>query len=177
MDASKRQHGSRRHDRAGPQDSTRLLFLDFDGVLHPSEASPNFPLFCWLPILERLLLPHREVVILVHSTWRYDHTNHELSELLGTLSARFAGSAPRGPREQVIGTVLQANLGQVLDYLVLDDDIKAFQGSSLNVLATDPHLGLSSEATQAALSAWLSGNSSELESAPCQSQSPVAAPR
>ena len=40
----------------------RLIFLDFDGVLHPLEAEfEELGRFCWLPILTELLTePPRE---------------------------------------------------------------------------------------------------------------------
>lgn len=161
MKADKQKQSNREGVEVAAKLRTRLLFLDFDGVLHPTVADPDFPHFCWLPILAAQVLPHPSVVIVVHSTWRYDHTNHELSVLLGALAPHFAGSAPRGPRAEVIGLVLQANKDRVLDHIVLDDDIKAFEGSSLNVLRTDPQKGLSSVVTQAALNKWLGGPEAE----------------
>lgn len=133
----------------------RLLFLDFDGVLHPSEADPALPHFCWLPELERLLAPYPDVQIVVHSTWRYDHHDAELRALLGSLGPRFVGSAPRGPREQAIESVLQANRSRVTSYLVLDDAPKEFAEGALNVLFLDGRVGISDLDSQAALVQWL----------------------
>ena len=136
----------------------RLLFLDFDGVVHPQDPeSTGLQHFCWLPFLARLLEPHDDVRIVVHSTWRYDHTDNELRTLLGSLGPRFVGSAPRAPREQAIEMVLGANKGTVVSHLVLDDAGKEFSGSTVNLLLVEPHLGLSDVRVQAAISAWLSG--------------------
>lgn len=139
----------------------RLLFLDFDGVVHPQDPeSTGLKHFCWLPVLVRLLEQYDDVRIVVHSTWRYDHTDAELRTLLGTLGPRFVGSAPRAPREQAIEMVLGANKGTVVSHLVLDDAAKEFSGSAVNLLLVEPHLGLSDVRVQAALSTWLSGRPS-----------------
>ncbi len=34
------------------------LFLDFDGVLHSASSDAQLAHFCWLPLLESLLLAH-----------------------------------------------------------------------------------------------------------------------
>lgn len=134
----------------------RLLFLDFDGVLHPAQVDPAQPHFCWLPELERLLGEHLDVMVVVHSTWRYDHHDSELRTLLGGLGTRFVGSAPRGPRQQAIESVLQANKGKVSSYLVLDDAPGEFEDGALNVVFLDGSVGLSDLYAQAAVATWLS---------------------
>lgn len=96
-----------------------------------------------------------DVKIVVHSTWRYDHTDDELRQLLGGLGERFVGSAPRGPREQVIQMVLQANKGKFTDYLVVDDAPHEFPEGTLNTLFVDGILGLGSAMNQAGLVTWL----------------------
>lgn len=48
-----------------------ILFLDFDGVLHPIIA--NGSLFSCLPRLEKVLRDHPEVKIVISSAWRYSH--------------------------------------------------------------------------------------------------------
>lgn len=131
----------------------RLLFLDFDGVLHQLDAEPSGR-FCWLPVLADLLSTHPDVRIVVHSTWRYEYTDPELRALLGTLGPLFVGSAPRAPREQAIEMVLQSNK-QVRHHAVLDDDQREFTSSSLNLLLTNPQHGISDTKVQSALSAWL----------------------
>lgn len=133
----------------------RLLFLDFDGVLHSSRAELDGKYFRWLPALEKLLVNFPDVKIVVHSTWRYDHTDDELRQLLGGLGERFVGSAPRGPREQVIQMVLQANKGKFTDYLVVDDAPHEFSEGTLNTLFVDGILGLGSAMNQAGLVTWL----------------------
>lgn len=102
-----------------------------------------------------MLVTHPDVRIVVHSTWRYDHHDVELKALLGPLGARYVGSAPRGPRQQVIESVLQANRGRVKDYLVLDDAPGEFEVGALNAVFLDGRVGLSEVVAQAAVAAWL----------------------
>jgi hypothetical protein len=135
---------------------SRLLFLDFDGVVHPQDGT-NHPggWFRWLPLLANLLAPWPDVKIVVHSSWRYEYTDAELRELLGPLSARFAGSAPRGPREQAIESVLQANKSLVTAHLVLDDDAREFTAGRVNLVVCDALRGLTQRRTQDYVQRWL----------------------
>lgn len=134
----------------------RIVFLDFDGVLHPVDSDvQGVRRFCWLPVLNKLLEGNPDVYVVVHSTWRYEYTDPELRKLLGPLGQRFAGSAPRAPRELAIEMVLQANK-MVHAHLALDDDPKEFTGSNVNLLLVDPQRGVSDELAQSAIRQWLS---------------------
>lgn len=133
----------------------RLLFLDFDGVLHSTRADLDNSYFCWLPILERLLFNFPDVMLVVHSTWRYEYTDDELRKFLGSLGDRFIGSAPRGPREQVIEMVLQANKGKATSHLVLDDAPEEFPEGRLNTLFLHELRGIGSALDYAPLVVWL----------------------
>lgn len=132
----------------------RLLFLDFDGVLHPAPLPSGAVHFCWLHILADLLCPHVDVRILVHSTWRYDHTDSELRALLGPIGERFVGAAPRGPRHEAIRWVLSQNSG-VTSHCILDDDLREYVVQPLELVACDPSTGVSSPSVQEAVRAWL----------------------
>lgn len=137
----------------------RILFLDFDGVLHPLEsAQQGLQRFCWLPILDSILSGHADVQIVVHSTWRYEYTEGELRDLLGPLGSRFSGCVPRGARELAIETVLQANKS-VQHHLVLDDDPREFSGKTLNLLLLDPQRGISDVMAQEVVRDWLLSSS------------------
>lgn len=89
----------------------RALFLDFDGVLHPKTIEADIEAdetvivtghFGWLPALVGVLGTHADVVIVVHSTWRYSHEVDELKLLLGALGPQVVGATPRGPRYESI---------------------------------------------------------------------------
>lgn len=137
----------------------RLMFLDFDGVVHPADTGLRLAeRFCWLPILESLVEGHPDVYIVVHSTWRYEYTDQELRGLLGPLGQRFVGSAPRAPREQAIETVLLANK-LVRAHIALDDDRREFSGTTVNLLPLDSQRGLSDELVQAEIKRWLQSTS------------------
>jgi hypothetical protein len=65
---------------------------DFDGCLHPVThgATLDGPAlsavhFGWLPHLDRALRGHDDVVVVVHSTWRYEYNLDELRQVLGVL--------------------------------------------------------------------------------------------
>lgn len=133
----------------------RLLFLDFDGVLHSSLATEDAERFVWLPALVRLLEGHPDVQIVVHSTWRYEYRDEEIRALLRELGDRFVGCTPRGPREQSIEMVLQANKGMYSSYLVLDDAPKEFTAGKHNAVFVDGAVGLGSVANQLPVAVWL----------------------
>jgi hypothetical protein len=51
-------------------DPMRVVFLDFDGVLHPDPPSNELPLFCRAMLLEEWLVQHPDVCVVISSTWR-----------------------------------------------------------------------------------------------------------
>ena len=82
---------------------SRVLFLDFDGCLHPVThgATLDGPAlstvhFGWLPLLGRALQSHDDVVVVVHSTWRYEYRIDELREVLGVVGRRVVVATPPG---------------------------------------------------------------------------------
>ena len=49
-----------------------ILFLDFDGVLHPEPCDEDGEPFCNLPALEAILRDFPAVEIVISSMWRFD---------------------------------------------------------------------------------------------------------
>jgi hypothetical protein len=47
-----------------------ILFLDFDGVLHPEPCFDEDKLFCLLPNFEEILREYPQVRVVISSTWR-----------------------------------------------------------------------------------------------------------
>jgi hypothetical protein len=93
--------------QSDPSAKPQLLFLDFDGVLHPvgeRAFDENFRLianpglFVWRPILEQILVPFPSVRIVVSSDWRRLFDDENLIRLLGPLGNRFAGVVETGHR-------------------------------------------------------------------------------
>jgi hypothetical protein len=69
---------NREHFQA--QAANKVLYLDFDGVLHDEQvffhprkgislATPGRTLFEWMPILEQLLIPHPDVDLVLSTSW------------------------------------------------------------------------------------------------------------
>jgi hypothetical protein len=72
-----------------------ILFLDFDGVLHP-EPCHDHPPFCRMPLFERAMAQLPDVKLVVSSSWRHGRTLQDLQQLF-----------PAGLRERVIGVTPQ----------------------------------------------------------------------
>lgn len=137
----------------------RVLFLEFDGVLHPKSALARFApvaplkpkiqeawLFRWAWILEELLEPHPDVGILVHSSWRMLATDDELQSFLGPLASRFAGSTPHGKRWESIAQVVEGN--RLRDFIILDSLPASFPAELPQLIACDPEAGLQAYAVR-----------------------------
>ena len=76
-----------------------IIFLDFDGVLHPQydgQAVPDEVAFCHLPLFETLMREFLMLNIVVRSTWRTQQS-------LDVLRRRFSGDiAKRIDRKSVV---------------------------------------------------------------------------
>ena len=75
-----------------------LLFLDFDGVLHPQYEGQQVPdevAFCHLPRLEALLREFSEVEVVISSTWREQFNLESLKRHFSDdIAARIIGTTP-----------------------------------------------------------------------------------
>lgn len=113
----------------------RVLFIDYDGVLHPlglelmQGASLNgkprakaikVDFFCWVPLLAELLEGHPDVFLVVHSSWRESHTHAALGAYLAPLEERYLGATVDGDKLASIDTWLTAH-PEVTSYRILDD--------------------------------------------------------
>lgn len=118
-----------------------LLFLDFDGVLHPV-SSNEFGVFCRLHLLEAVLARYPEVKIIISSSWRETYSAEVLSDMLGTLSSRFVGVTPvlEGSRQSEILKVMEAHSD--VPYVILDDDPSLFTTGCQQLLLCNPSIGL-----------------------------------
>ena len=140
----------------------RILFLDFDGVLHPTlddvdgEDQPiATSLFGWLPLLASVLQPYPNVGVVVHSTWRYNHDLAELRELLGPLGERFLGATPLGPRYESILWWLHLNPA-FTSHRILDDNAREFPNPPpAELIVCHPLRGVAEPAVLARLQQWL----------------------
>ncbi|MDB5807634.1 MAG: uncharacterized protein JWN73_4956 [Betaproteobacteria bacterium] len=112
-----------------------ILFLDFDGVLHPVGGVPERQRMGKLPLLEALLRePGLEGVgIVISSTWRVIHTAAQLRSLFAPdMRERVLGCTPqleqhRTPhrRYEDISAWLRAHPA-IREWVALDDDFHGF---------------------------------------------------
>jgi len=133
--------------------STAVLFLDFDGVLHPVGGGSSQ--FTRLPLLEALLrepgLAHVRIVI--SSTWRDMHSLKRLQQFFSPdLRERVIGVTPvpdeyssDHERYEEIRAWLDEN-GEVAAWAALDDDVDGFPPHRRErVVFTDPLEGVGPE--------------------------------
>lgn len=75
-----------------------ILFLDFDGVLHPEyedQAVPEDVAFCHLPRFEAVLRDFPQVEVVISSAWRHHRTLDQLRERFAAdLRHRVVGLTP-----------------------------------------------------------------------------------
>jgi hypothetical protein len=112
----------------------RVIFLDFGGVTHPcgvddearaahrggATGGVRLDVFCWFDILPGLLAGHDDVYVVVHSNWRFAHSEQEIGDLLGDLGHRYLGCTPLGERYACIQAWLTRH-PTVSSYRILDD--------------------------------------------------------
>ena len=125
-----------------------ILFLDFDGVLHPSSGVDS-GFLCRAPDLEEALSGH-DLRIVVSSSWRF---HMEMAEILGML--------PPGLAQRVLGATGEAHIGrwprfheirawvQVNEpsahWRALDDARLEFPSPCPELIACDPRTGFGVE--------------------------------
>ncbi|MCI1037989.1 HAD domain-containing protein [Pseudomonas putida] len=158
-----------------PEDA--ILFLDYDGVLHPNSAfrtkhgielrAPG-ALMMHAPILHNILLSFPTVKLCLSTSWvrmlGYQRARRALPENLRdrTVSATWHSRMRGDPREgydsftryqQICGAVTRAG---VKNWLALDDDPDfSWPHGDSRLVRCDPHLGLGNLATQEELRAKL----------------------
>lgn len=139
------------------QPVARLLFLDFDGVLHPTSASQE-ELFCRLDLLDQAL-SGGDYGLVISSSWRHHYSLPELVDLLpesvhphilGVTGEPYVG---RWPRYREILAYFERHQGQS-DWRALDDSWIEFPAKCPQLIACDPNLGIQA-AQVAAVRQWL----------------------
>lgn len=109
-----------------------ILFLDFDGVLHPyGDCFRATDLFRNLPALEALLREFPDVRIVISSSWRTDGLDSLRKNFSEDIAARIVGVTAPTPRsadgyapaerEQEIVAWLEVNGGVEQAWVALDD--------------------------------------------------------
>lgn len=121
-----------------------ILFIGFDGVLHPRTSGT----FRHLPTLEEVLGAYPEIRVVISSTWKH---SHELADLRGWFSPGFAhrviGTTPDlaagpGSRQREIEQWPRQN--PTAQWLALDDESRLFDSDCVWAHLTELSTGLTS---------------------------------
>lgn len=131
-----------------------ILFLDFDGVLHPEPCYDKEQLFCCLPRLENVLLDFPLVHVVVSSTWRETRTIQELRSLFSPeIADRIIGVTPSWKDHQElmesIGYQRQTEIEAWMresgepwrSWVAIDDKPYLFRPFLPNLIRTTSHTG------------------------------------
>lgn len=122
---------------------SRLLFLDFDGVLHPGLAGT----FIYLPMLEDYLRAQPSIGVVLSTSWRQQESFPKLLEIFSPdIRSRIVGATPTFPdspevRYCEILAWLRANRFSG-PWVALDDDTSLFPNFCDNLVVCLTHRGL-----------------------------------
>jgi hypothetical protein len=137
-----------------------IIFLDFDGVLHPQYEGQRVPdeiAFCHLPRFETVMREFPGVEIVISSLWRYQFAPSKLKARFSEdIRQRIIGTTPL--LEYADGTYVPAKReGEILQWLedngrvgeawlALDDAVWQFQNHRDRVVACIYYRGFDDEA-------------------------------
>lgn len=133
-----------------------ILFLDFDGVLHPFPLGLEANHFSQIKYLWKLLESHPALLVVITSTWRENHTFSELLNIVNSHGGekyvdRFIGITPiledpnnyvAGVRQDEIEQWLKNNIVGEVPYIILDDIEEYFHSHCKNLYLVDGSTGL-----------------------------------
>ncbi|SEK13432.1 hypothetical protein SAMN05444746_11215 [Variovorax sp. OK212] len=148
------------HDAPGRAgDSSDLLFLDVDGVLHPVGADYSFSsrFFSHLPRLEELLREFRSVDIVISSDWRLAESIEQLQQYFSDdIRHRIIGATPqidpsvvvRHRRQLEIQAWLYGNGSHDAEWVALDDWPGSFEAGFARLVLTDPQRAFDQDSFQ-----------------------------
>jgi DNA-binding CsgD family transcriptional regulator len=137
-----------------------LLFLDFDGVLHPQhegEPTPVDDQFCHLPRVEAVLRDFPNIEIVISSTWRYQFTfENLLSHFADDIRPRIIGTTLlyernhyiHSQREREIIDWLAASGRTAEPWAAIDDSTWQFQEHIGHLIACRWYQGFDDRAEQ-----------------------------
>ena len=128
--------------------SYRIVLLDVDGVLHPYPPHSGLQRMCWVPHIAELVLPHPDLRVVIHSSWRCDYSVE--------LGPRFLGVTPLGQQYESITELLSKNEA-ISDYRILDDMTDEFPRDPVpaELILCASRTGASAPRIRTALRNWL----------------------
>lgn len=128
-----------------------ILFLDFDGVLHPDPPNVEFPLWSRSELLQEWLDRHADIDVVVSSTWRNTRTLEEIQCLLPPgLARRIVGVTPKNEDENYTRQVeceswMRQHRDPWVQWIALDDRSWNFRPFEKRLVLTNRATGLVSE--------------------------------
>jgi hypothetical protein len=142
--------------------SVQILFLDFDGVMHP-EFCHSSKHFMHRDYFEEVARAFPDIELVISSTWRLTRSLDELRELFSAdIAARVTAVTPRYPQlddvpDTLVGYEREAECRAWLlqqgyaarEWLAVDDRSWNFRPFSRNTFLVDGSIGLDAEASRA----------------------------
>lgn len=137
----------------------RVIFLDFDGVLHSTGGPPGTRLpFEWTDQLALLLTSTTDVRVVVHSSWREHFDLDTLKDFLQPISPWIDGVVANGHKGVAIMNYL-ATHPEITAALILDDQEDEFsEFVSGTLVLCNPATGISDPETQKRIASWLASS-------------------
>jgi HAD domain in Swiss Army Knife RNA repair proteins len=143
----------------------KILYLDFDGVLHPSDVwmvnnqpvlqfkdDPSLTLFCWAPILESILDdidPVGQIRVVLSTTWAHRFGYERASEHLPeSLKSRVIGVTEGFPAPRITQIITHTEDNQISRWIAIDDDFGEALQHQEKLIKCSGSLGISSIKTQ-----------------------------
>jgi hypothetical protein len=148
------------HDALGRTgDSSDLLFLDIDGVLHPVGVDYSFSsrFFSHLPRLEALLREFESVDVVISSDWRLAESIEQLQRYFtADIRHRIIGATPQidpnatvhHRRQLEIQAWLDGNSRLDAEWVALDDWPSNFEAGFVRLVLTDPRHAFDQDSVQ-----------------------------
>ncbi|MCS7030450.1 MAG: HAD domain-containing protein [Gloeomargarita sp. SKYG116] len=142
----------------------KLLFLDFDGVLHAEGEEP----LTRLPFVEQCLLTLPYLDIVISSAWRHGHPFEALRSLFSPpLRPRVVGMTPilpdglcPGGRRREIEAFLASE--QACSWVALDDMAELFAPADPHLIWVDPLAGFTDQEGKILLTWYQTGQLPQL---------------
>lgn len=136
-----------------------ILFLDFDGVLHPEPCYDDTQLFCHRELFESVIRECPDVEIVISSTWRHKRSLDEIRSLFSPrVSEKIVGVTPNWadllelqavigqyPRHVEVEGYLRQSGKPWQEWVALDDRGYWFKPFLRNLVRCDPAVGMTPE--------------------------------
>lgn len=133
---------------SGPRPGATVLFLDFDGVMHPAESGS----FCNMQSLEHVLEACPAVDVVLSTNWRINASLHYLMDIFPVhIRHRVVGVNPliedAHPEREVECRAYLVKSG-VSCAVALDDDASLFSPACPFLFQVDRYVGLDAAASE-----------------------------